>query len=165
MNNKIKLIILILLLVLLIGIDLWLFYFKMLDYLLVLSVITIALIIFIMFEIKKIRMNDNKKYDYTLKKMLKIYNPVLVETKNFPDIKDKSILKVGDMDDLLNAQYEIKKPIYYIKSEDSTVFYILDNDVILVCFIKKNENTLTSLEIKLDNLDNLDKIISDLEVI
>ncbi|MBO7079138.1 MAG: hypothetical protein J6W64_04950 [Bacilli bacterium] len=165
MNNKIKLIILILLLVLLIGIDLGLFYFKMLDYLLVLSVITIALIIFIMFEIKKIRMDDNKKYDYTLKKMLKIYNPVLVETKNFPDIKDKSILKVGDMDDLLNAQYEIKKPIYYIKSEDSTVFYILDNDVILVYFIKKNENTLTSLEIKLDNLDNLDKIISDLEVI
>ena len=165
MNNKIKLIILILLLVLLIGIDLGLFYFNMLDYLIVLSVITIALIIFIMFEIKKIRMDDNKKYDYTLKKMLKIYNPVLVETKNFPDIKNKSILKVGDMDDLLNAQYEIKKPIYYIKSEDSTVFYILDNDVILVHFIKKNESTLTSLEIELDNLDNLDKIISDLEVI
>ena len=154
MNNKIKLIILILLLVLLIGIDLGLFYFKMLDYLIVLSVITVALIIFIMFEIKKIRMDDNKKYNYLLK-----------ETKNFPDIKNKSILKVGDMDDLVNAQYEIKKPIYYIKSEDYTVFYILDNDVILVNFIKKDESVLTSLEIKIDNLDNLGMIINDLEII
>ena len=165
MNNKIKLIILILLLVLLIGIDLGLFYFKMLDYLIVLSVITVALIVFIMFEIKKLKMDDNKKYNYLLKKVLKIYNPVLVETKNFPDIKNKSILKVGDMDDLVNAQYEIKKPIYYIKSEDYTVFYILDNDVILVNFIKKDESVLTSLEIKIDNLDNLGMIINDLEII
>ena len=165
MNNKIKLIVLVFLLVLLIGIDLVLFYFKLFDYLIVLSVITIALIVFTMLEVKKINMDENKKYMYLLKKILKIYNPILVETKNFPDIKNKSILKVGDMDDLLNAQYEIKKPIYYIKSEDSTVFYILDNDVILVHFIKKNESTLTSLEIELDNLDNLDKIISDLEVI
>ena len=165
MNNKFKIIILVLLLMLLIGIDLVLFYFKLFDYLIVLSVITIALIIFIMLEIKKLNMDENKKYMYLLKKVLKVYNPVLVETKNFPDIKNKSILKVGNMDDLINAQYEIKKPIYYIKSDDSTVFYILDNDVILVYFIKKNESVLTSLEIKLDNLDNIDKVINDLEVI
>ena len=165
MNNKFKIIILVLLLMLLIGIDLVLFYFKLFDYLIVLSVITIALIIFIMLEIKKLNMDENKKYMYLLKKVLKVYNPILVETKNFPDINGKSILKVGNMDDLINAQYEIKKPIYYIKSDDSTVFYILDNDVILVYFIKKNESVLTSLEIKLDNLDNIDKVINDLEVI
>ena len=165
MNNKIKLIVLVFLLVLLIGIDLVLFYFKLFDYLIVLSVITIALIVFIMLEVKKINMDENKKYMYLLKKILKIYNPILVETKNFPDINGKSILKVGNMDDLINAQYEIKKPIYYIKSDESTVFYMLDNDVILVYFIKKNENVLTSLEIKLDYLDNVDRIINDLEVI
>ena len=165
MNNKFKIIILVLLLMLLIGIDLVLFYFKLFDYLIVLSVITIALIIFIMLEIKKLNMDENKKYMYLLKKVLKVYNPILVETKNFPDINGKSILKVGNMDDLINAQYEIKKPIYYIKGDESTVFYMLDNDVILVYFIKKNESVLTSLEIKLDYLDNVDRIINDLEVI
>ena len=165
MNNKYKIIILVLLLVLLMGIDLGLFYFKLINYLVILSVITIALIVFIMLEIKKLKMDDNKKYLYLLNKTLRMYKPVLVETKNFPETKSKSILKVGDMNDLVNAQYEIKKPIYYIKGDDSTVFYILDNDVILVYFIKKYCNDLTSLEIKLDNLDSIGKIVNDLEVI
>ena len=165
MNNKFKIFFLILLIVLLIGIDLILFSFKLFDCLIVLSVITIALMIFVVLEIKKSNMDENKKYMYLLKKTLKMYKPVLVETKNFPNIRNKSILKVGDMDDLINAQYEIKKPIYYIKSDDSTVFYILDNDVILVYLIKMYESSLTSLEIELDNLDNIDKVINDLEVI
>lgn len=165
MNNKFKIFLLILLIVLLIGIDLILFSFKLFDCLIVLSVIIVALMIFVVLEIKKSNMDENKKYMYLLKKTLKMYKPVLVETKNFPNIRNKSILKVGDMDDLINAQYEIKKPIYYIKSDDSTVFYILDNDVILVYLIKMYESSSTSLEIELDNLDNIDKVINDLEVI
>ena len=167
MKNKLKLIILIILFVLSIGVDLVLFYFKIFDYLIVLSLITIILIAFIILEIKKSKMDDNKKYLYNLKKMLKIYNPVLVETKNFPDVKNKSILKVGNMNDLINAQYEMKKPVYYIKSDDSTVFYLLDNDVMLVHFIKMYDDVLTSLEIKLDNLDSLSKgkVVNDLEII
>ena len=165
MNNKYKLIILVLLLVLLIGIDLGLFYYKLFEYLIVLGVVTIVLIIFIMLEIKKSKMDANKKYIYLLKRTLKIYNPVLVETKNFPETKNKSVLKVGDMNDLVNAQYEIKKPIYYIKGDDSTVFYLIDNDVILVYFIKIYDDVLSSLEIKLDNLDNTERVIKELEII
>lgn len=167
MKSKLKLIVLIILLLLLIGSDIVLFYFKIFDYLIVLSAITIALIVFILLEIKKSKMDDNKKYLYILNKVLKIYNPVLVETKNFPDVKNKSILKVGNMNDLINAQYEMKKPVYYIKSEDSTVFYLLDNDVVLVHFIKMYDDVLTSLEIKVNDLDSLSKgkVVNDLEII
>lgn len=167
MKNKFKLIILVLLLVLLIGISIVLFCFKLFDYLIVLGAVAIVLIVSIILEIKKSNMDDNKKYIYLLNRMLKIYNPVLVETKNFPNVKNKSILKVENMNDLINAQYEIKKPVYYIKSDDSTAFYLLDNDVMLVYFIKMYDDVLTSLEIKLDSLDSLSKgkVANDLEII
>lgn len=167
MKNKLKLIILILLFITFLGIDLALFYFKIFTYLIVLSVITVTLIISILLEIKKLKMDDNQKYLHLLQKMLKVYNPILVETKNFPDVKNRSILKVGDMNDLINAQCEIKKPVYYIKTNDSTLFYLLDNDVMLVHFIKIHDNISTPLENQLDNLNSLNKgkTRNDIEVL
>lgn len=166
MNNKIKLTILIILFILSIGIDIALFYFKIFDYLIVLGLFTIMIFISMILEIKKSNMDDNKKYLYLVDRTIKMYSPILVETKNFPELKNKSILEVGKIGDLINAQYEIKKPIYYIKSDDSTIFYILDNDVMLVYYIKIYEDVLTSLEIKLEKLYNLSRgKLKDLEII
>ena len=166
MNNKVKLIILIMILILFIGIDILLFSFKIFDYLIVSGLITIMLFVLNISEVNKSNMDDNKKYLYLLNKTMKIYNPILVETKNFPVLKDKSILKVGKMRDLINAQYEIKKPVYYIKNDDSTVFYLLDQDVMLVYFIKLYEDKDTSLERSLNKLDSLNKgKVLDLEIL
>lgn len=157
MNNKFKLIILIVLFILFIGVNIVLFLFKIFDYLIISGLVSIMIFISIILNIKRLTSDDNKKYLYSLNRILKIYNPILVETKNFPNIHNKSILKVNTMEDLINAQCEIKKPIYYIKSSDSTVFYLLDNDLMLIYFIKVDVKVASSLEVKLNDLDSLSK--------
>ena len=101
-----------------------------------------------------------KQYD-----LIKKYWDKYLKNENvtLPKLKNKSILRTQTFEDLLDAQAETKKPIYYVSKDDSTVFYIINGEIFLMYIIKSVDNEFSSLELEikkneLEEYYNLDKV-------
>lgn len=85
-------------------------------------------------------------YRSNVKSILKCYDSILVKTNNIPDISDKDVITVPTMEELVNAQIEMKKPIYYWAEAECYTFMIT-TDYEALCYIaKKNQNVISNLE-------------------
>ena len=97
-----------------------------------------------------------------LNRIIKSYKPILIKSDNAPEIDSSCILRISEFSDLIDAQAEIRKPIYYVSTNDSTAFYLLDDTVCLVYLLKTDEDVVSPLEVKLreqelkNNYDSLD---------
>ena len=115
------------------------------------SLIAGAVAIVLLFTLVTYTLNTRNEaaiYTSTLRKVLNNYDAILVESHNFPDLKGKNIIKVTNMDDLVDAQIEIRKPIYYmIEGEDSCSFVLLDNTEACIYVLKQNEQVESPLEL------------------
>lgn len=110
----------------------------------VLLALDIVLIVSFILTITNNR-NSRAKYNSDLKRILKTYSGVLVETSK-PALEGKNIIYVTNIVDLVDAQIEMRKPIYYMVEESSCSFVIIDNDVALFYIIKENENVINKYE-------------------
>lgn len=137
--------------------DVYLFIYKKYDFLLITIIFTIMILVYLIKNILISKMDDQEKYKLEVNKLIKIYRNILVNVEELPNT-NKSLLKVNTLDDLLNAQYEIKKPIFYITRDDSTMFYVIDSDVILYYLMKQEQEELSVLEIKLKEYIKREKI-------
>ena len=61
-------------------------------------------------------------YDAELKKIFRTYDSILVEIEILPKLSDKKIVKTKYFKDMVNVQFEIRKPIYYLKTPISCTF-------------------------------------------
>lgn len=111
--------------------------------------------------------SESSRYRNFIKDTLRTYDAIMVESSELPSLKGKNIVKVNKLTDLIDAQIEIKKPIYYKQYQDYTVFILLDNEEVCVSIVKLNENVSceyeTELEqtIKRNKLKDIDKSILD----
>ena len=137
--------------------DVYLFIYKKYDFLLITIIFTIMILVYLIKNILISKMDDQEKYKLEVNKLIKIYRNILVNVEELPNT-NKSLLKVNTLDDLLNAQYEIKKPIFYVTRDDSTMFYVIDSDVILYYLMKQEQEELSVLEIKLKEYIKREKI-------
>ena len=114
MGKKIKTIIYTILLIALIAIAGWLFFVKLYEFLIVdISILVIILILLLLNIVEKT--DDVSIYNNELKKMLKRYDTILVETSTIPDLQDKNVMIITNIEDMIDAAVEIRKPIYYKK--------------------------------------------------
>ncbi|MBR2246802.1 MAG: hypothetical protein IJ880_07260, partial [Bacilli bacterium] len=87
---------------------------KLYEYLIIdISILSIVFIIFLLHIFKKTDIESI--YNSNLKKMLKRYDTILVETSTIPDLDGKNIMIITNIEDLIDASVEIRKPIYYKK--------------------------------------------------
>jgi len=129
-------------------------------------VLTIYLITYI-YENK----DEQSIYKSKLKKALRNYDAILVESQRFPDLKGKNIIRVTNMDDLIDAQIEIRKPIYYmVENETSCSFVLLDTNEACVYILKQNEEVISPLELiieehekKKNSNDDDSSLLEDIE--
>ena len=148
-----KLIILVVLIITSIIIDLLLIHQQLFSYFIV---VTAALFILTIYLITYILENKDEEsiYKSKLKKALKNYDAILVESQRFPELKGKNIIRVTNMDDLIDAQIEIRKPIYYmIENETSCSFVLLDTNEACVYILKQNEEIVSPLEQIIDEIE------------
>lgn len=124
-------------------------YFKLYESLIVFIPLTIIAGIWTIYNKFTYKASDEDIYNLSLNKILKTYDPILVKTTTFPKLNNKSVLDVPEFNDLLDAQTETRKPIYFIKGTSSTAFYLIDEDVVLVHFFKINKGISSELEIEL----------------
>ena len=96
-----------------------------------------------------------KDYNKKTKKILKKYDAVLVKTKNIPRLYDKNIMLVSNIEDMINAQMEIRKPVYYFVNENSHSFFLLDGEEALVYIVKNDPTIMCVVEKIILNIDKM----------
>ena len=103
-----------------------------------------------------------EKYETKLKKILKTYDSVLVETRKIPVIDSE---KVNSVDDLIDAQLELRKMIYYFKQSDNCSFVLFDQNQANIFILKSNEEVISPLEIEINNnkIKNKNKNKNDID--
>ena len=80
------------------------------------------------------------------KRILKTYDSVIVEVETLPNIAGKNIIKVKTFDDLVDAQLELREPIYYKNDNDSCFFLLLHYNEACVFILRLNEDTISPTE-------------------
>ena len=129
-----------------------LLYFKDLKvYTIFFATLSAVILIFIVLYIVNNR-NEDSAYASSLKNIMKTYDSILVSSEELPDLKGKNILMVSSMEDFIDAQVEIRKPIYYKRDVDSCSFVIVDNNEACVHVMKKDESVISPLEIEIERL-------------
>ena len=118
------------------------------------AVIVLAIAVsFIIQELTYRFTGDKKeeKYETKLKKILKTYDSVLVETRKVPVIDSEKVILVNSLDDLIDAQLELRKMIYYFKQSDNCSFVLFDQNQANIFILKSNEEVISPLEIEINN--------------
>lgn len=110
-------------------------------------------------------------YKGTVANILKTYDAILVEIENLPDISEKKLIQTVSFKDLVNTEYELRKPVYYIHNENAYDFILINKDDAYTYTIKISDDKMSILEnflvekirekknpnTELDMLDSLDK--------
>ena len=149
--KKRNIICLILFFLLLFGV-LYLYNQKLYTYLIIVVPI---LFILLFFSIKGIRTkySPEDEYNIFLKEILKTYDAVLINVVEMPSVDGRSIVKVSNFEDLIDAQIEIRKPIYYKRDDRSTIFVLLDDKQVCINILKVDEEENTQFDRWLADLE------------
>ena len=109
--------------------------------------------------------NSNPKaaYESEVRSILNTYDSVLVQSNTVPNLDGRNIVYIGSIDDLIDAQLEIRKPICYIKQSESCSFILLDEKEAFVHIMKLGPEVLSPLEIAIKENDLKVKNKSDMD--
>ena len=96
--------------------------------------------------------NPDAVYERNIRDILNTFDSILVKSNTVPELTGRSIIEVLSIDDLVDAQLEIRKPICYLKQTESCSFVLLDDTEAYVFIDKKNEDVVSPVEIEIKNL-------------
>lgn len=116
---------------------------------------TVSFILLIILLAVLFTSNDpNKKFNKALNKIIKTYGTILVKSKSSPSVDDRNIIRVESFEDLMNAQLEIRKPIYYTAEEKCCSFVLFADKDACIYILKQDETIISELEDKLEKEKN-----------
>lgn len=118
----------------------------------ILTITAFIICVFMFVNALKGNRSEEDVYKSELNKVLKIYDSILVKCTKIPDLTDKNIIETTNMEDLVDAQVELRKPIYYKDEKDSCAFLVMDNKEVCVFILKQREDVVSPLEVKIANL-------------
>lgn len=96
--------------------------------------------------------SPTKIYNSNVKYILNTFDSILVQSSSVPNFEDRNIIEVQSMDDLIDAQLEIRKPICYMKQTESCSFVLLDEKEAYVYVEKLNKDVISPVEIAIDEI-------------
>ena len=111
--------------------------------------------------------SPTRAYESKVNSILNTYDSVLVKSSSVPNLDDRNIVVVLSIDDLVDAQLEIRKPICYLKQTESCSFVLLDSKEAYVYVEKVNEDVVSPVEIaiKESKIKNKNKDEMDSEML
>ncbi len=107
--------------------------------------------------------NPNQVYESKVKDLLNTYDSILLKCGSVPNMEGRNIIRVESMDDLVDAQFEIRKPICYLKQSENCSFVLLDEKEAYVYVEKLKEDELSPVEIEINNMKFRNKENRDLD--
>ena len=80
------------------------------------------------------------------KRILRTYDSIIVEVEDIPNIAGKNIIKVKSIEDLVDAQLELREPIYYKNDNDSCFFMLLHYNEACIYILRMNDGVVSPTE-------------------
>lgn len=125
---------------------------------------TAALILIIFGIIFILNSSDpTKKYESNIKNIINTFDSILVKSNTVPKLVGRNIILVEDIDDMVDAQLEIRKPICYYKQTESCSFVLLDDKEAYVYIEKLNQDVISPIEIEINEIKLKQKNSEDLD--
>ena len=146
----IKFIVLLVLTIVLLIISLFLLKNDLSTYAIVFITATAILFIITLALIPKEK-SAEAEYHSRLKMILKKYDAILAEIGNTPNLEDKNIMLITNIEDMVDAAIEIRKPVYYKRELDYCIFSLLDNQDMCIYILKQRGDDSTPIEDFINN--------------
>ncbi len=142
-NNYLKEMLTILLVVVLIAIY-YLFTIQKMELAIMCVILFVIILIYLAYTLGAYK-TDKDIYNYNLQKIFREYSSILVES-SIPNLENKDIIYVRDIENLANAHAQLRQPIYFIRDGESCAFIILDHNNALVYIYKKDIGVFNRVE-------------------
>lgn len=81
--------------------------------------------------------SDDAIYESYLRKILKTFDSILVKVIEIPSFEGRRIIRVAGLEDLMDAQAEIRKPITFFEEDNGTSFMLIDDSEVYIYTLKK----------------------------
>ena len=101
--------------------------------------------------------NMNENFESNVNNILRLYDSILIKSGKYPDLENKKIERLNSIEELIDTQLEIKKPIYYIKQVTTCSFILLNNKEAYVYIMKRSPDDVAALDIIIKDLEILKK--------
>lgn len=126
--------------------------------------VTVAVILLV-FGIKFILTSGDptKMYESNVKNILNTFDSILVKSNTVPKLVGRNIIIVEEIDDMVDAQLEIRKPICYYKQTESCSFVLLDDKEAYVYVEKLNPDVVSPVEIEINDIKLKQKNSEDID--
>lgn len=164
MKKEIKIGALVLSVIVLVSLSIYLYTHEYTSYLIISATLSVIMAIVTANFIITNR-SEESMYRSKVNQILKTYDSILVKSNNLPKLEEKNIIRVDTIEDLVDAQMEIRKPIYYQQQTESCSFVLLDNNEACIHIFKLNDQVTNPLEITLKEIElkqnNANKNISE----
>ena len=107
--------------------------------------------------------SPTRVYESNIRNILNTFDSILVQSNAVPKLEGRNIINVESIDDLVDAQLEIRKPICYLKQTESCSFVLLDEKEAFVYVEKLNDDVVSPVEIELKELKVREKDRDDMD--
>lgn len=107
--------------------------------------------------------NPEKVYESNIKSILNTFDSILVKSNSVPKLVGRNIIIVEDIDDIVDAQLEIRKPICYYRQTESCSFVLLDDKEAYVYVEKINPDVISPVEIEINDIKRKQKSSDDID--
>lgn len=97
----------------------------------------IGIILLIVFYKKIFNIKTKTKYIKKLNKILKDYNDIIIETETKFDLKNYKVIKVKNINEMIDLEDELRIPINLYKEEDMATFTLLSNNIIYIYILEE----------------------------
>ena len=114
------------------------------------TVLALSLIIGIKFMIDGT--DPTKSYESRIKTIINTFDSILVKSSTVPKLAGRNIIVVEEIDDMIDAQLEIRKPICYYKQTESCSFVLLDDKEAYIYVEKLNPSVVSPIEIEIKDI-------------
>ena len=127
-------------------------------------ILAIAVVLVIMgINLIHVGSSPEKMYEANVKDILVTFDSILIQNNEVPKIDGRNVIIVESIDDLVDAQLEIRKPICYFKQTESCAFVLLDDKEAYVYVEKLNDDVVSPLEIAIKDEKIKNKSVNDVD--
>ena len=115
-------------------------------YAIITGVVDLVLIVLIIYNFGFYSGDAKAIFNRKLDKILSLYDSVLVQSLDIPNLNGRNIIVVELIEDMIDAQIELRKPIYFVRNNYSCSFVLLDQKEALVHVMKFNDDIVDPLD-------------------
>lgn len=121
------------------------------DYMIVFIALAIVAIITTIYYLNHHKTEEDS-FNYRFDKLINTYDNIFIKMDSLPDIKDKSIVIIEDIFEVIAKEDENNHHIYYDKGNNTYTFIIIDNDEAFIAFHRLNNDDLCPYEKEIRDL-------------